>query len=41
MVGLIEVGGDQSNLDAIKALRFVGKAKARMDELIGQIGTAQ
>jgi pseudoazurin len=41
MVGLIEVGGDQSNLDAIKALRFVGKAKARMDELIGQIGAAQ
>jgi pseudoazurin len=38
MVGLIEVGDDTSNLDAIKALKMPGKAKARMDELLGQVG---
>jgi pseudoazurin len=41
MVGLIQVGDDTSNLDAIKAAKLPSKAKARMDELIGQIGAAK
>jgi pseudoazurin len=41
MVGLIEVGGDTSNLDAINGLKLPGKAKARMDELVGQVSATK
>jgi pseudoazurin len=34
MVGLIQVGDEAANLDAITALKLSGKAKARMDELL-------
>lgn len=34
MVGLIEVGGDVSNLDALKAVKLPGAAKKRMAALL-------
>lgn len=43
MVGLIEVGDDTSNLEALKAVKLVGSAKKRMAELFEQAegGAAQ
>ena len=37
MIGFVVVGGDKSNLDKIKSLRFVGKSKKIAPELIGQL----
>lgn len=34
MVGLIEVGADAANLEAIKTVKLPSKARTRMDELI-------
>lgn len=34
MVGLIQVGESAANLDAVAALKYQGKAKARMGELL-------
>jgi pseudoazurin len=34
MVGLIQVGDDVDNLDAVAGLKYQGKAKARMGELL-------
>jgi len=36
MVGLIEVGGDTSNLESLKAVKVVGAAKKRMADLFEQ-----
>jgi pseudoazurin len=36
MVGLIEVGDDTSNIDAIKGLKLPAKAQARMTELLSE-----
>ena len=38
MVGLVQVGDSQANLDAIKALKFPGKAKVRIAELLVEAG---
>jgi pseudoazurin len=38
MVGLIQVGDSVANKDAIAALKFTGKSKARMAELLEQAG---
>ncbi|KKB12523.1 plasmid stabilization protein [Devosia geojensis] len=37
MVGLIQVGDDTSNLEAVQGARYPGKAAARMEELLGQV----
>ena len=37
MIGFVVVGGDKSNLEKIKSLRFVGKSKKIAPELIGQL----
>ena len=37
MIGFVVVGGDKSNLDAIKSLKFVGKSKKLAAELINQL----
>ena len=37
MVGLIQVGEDSSNLEAVKSLKMPPKAKGLMEELIAQI----
>lgn len=37
MVGLIQVGDDTSNLDAVKATKVPGKARAKLDELLAQV----
>lgn len=41
MVGLIQVGDDTSNLDAIQGLKLPSKAKARMDELLTEAGAGK
>ena len=37
MIGFVVVGGDKSNLDAIKAIRFMGKSKKIAPELINSL----
>jgi len=37
MVGLIQVGGDSSNLEALKAVKVPPKAAARFEELYSQL----
>lgn len=37
MIGIVIVGGDTSNLDAIKAIRYPGKAKVRMQAIFDQL----
>ena len=37
MIGLVVVGDDTSNLDAIKAIRFMGKSKKIAPELINSL----
>lgn len=38
MVGVIQVGDSTDNLDEIKAAKLPGKARTRMDELLGEVG---
>ncbi|MEQ1770013.1 MAG: pseudoazurin [Devosia sp.] len=40
MVGLIQVGDTATNLDAVAALKYAGKSKARMAELLGEQAAA-
>lgn len=40
MVGLIQVGDNVANLDAVKALKYQGKAKARIEELYIELAAA-
>lgn len=40
MVGLIQVGNTASNLDAVAALKYPGKAKARMADLLAEQAAA-
>jgi pseudoazurin len=40
MVGLIQVGDDLANVDAVKSTKLPGKAKVRMAELIAQASGA-
>ena len=37
MIGFVVVGGDKSNLEAIKSLKFFGKSKKIAPELINQL----
>ena len=37
MIGFVVVGGDKSNLDSIKAIRFMGKSKKIAPELINSL----
>jgi pseudoazurin len=37
MIGFVVVGDDKSNLDAIKAIRFMGKSKKIAPELINSL----
>ena len=37
MIGFVVVGNDKSNLDKIKAIKFVGKSKKIAPELISQL----
>ena len=37
MIGFVVVGNDKSNLDAIKAIRFMGKSKKIATELINSL----
>ena len=37
MIGFVVVGDDKSNLDKIKAIKFVGKSKKIAPELINQL----
>ena len=37
MIGFVVVGGDKSNLEAIKSIRFSGKSKKIAAELIGSL----
>ena len=37
MIGFVVVGDDKSNLDAIKAIRFMGKSKKIASELINSL----
>ena len=37
MIGFVVVGGDKSNLEAVKLLRFSGKSKKIAIDLIGQL----
>ena len=37
MIGFVVVGSDKSNLDKIKAIKFVGKSKKIAPELINQL----
>ena len=37
MIGFVVVGGDKSNIDKIKAIKFVGKSKKIAAELINQL----
>lgn len=37
MVGIVVVGGDKSNLDAVKAIRYPGKSKVRMQAIFDQL----
>ena len=37
MIGFVVVGEDKSNLDKIKAIKFVGKSKKIAPELISQL----
>lgn len=37
MVGVVVVGGDTSNLEAVKAIRYPGKSKARMQAIFDQL----
>ena len=37
MIGFVVVGSDKSNLDAIKAIRFMGKSKKIAPELINSL----
>ena len=39
MVGLIQVGDSTDNLDAAQTAKLPGKAKTRMAELMGQVGS--
>lgn len=36
MVGLIQVGDGNTNIDKVKAIKLPGKAKTRMEELLAQ-----
>jgi len=37
MIGFVVVGGDKSNLDAIKSIKFFGKSKKMAPELISKL----
>lgn len=37
MVGIVIVGGDSSNLEAVKALRYPGKSKVRMQAIFDRL----
>jgi pseudoazurin len=37
MVGVIQVGDSTDNIDEIKAAKLPGKARTRMDELLGEV----
>ena len=37
MIGFVVVGGDKSNLEAIKALKFFGKSKKNAPDLISKL----
>jgi pseudoazurin len=38
MVGVIQVGDSQANLDAVEGAKLPGKGKVRLAELLGQVG---
>ena len=38
MIGIVVVGGDLSNLEAVKAGRYPGKSKPRMQAIFDQLG---
>ena len=37
MIGFVVVGGDKSNLDAVKKIKYLGKSKKIAEELIGSL----
>jgi len=37
MIGFVVVGGDKSNLEAVKKLKYLGKSKKIAEELIGSL----
>ena len=37
MIGFVVVGNDKSNLDAIKSIKFVGKSKKIVPDLINSL----